>query len=218
MSALPSDVPSDVPSVVTAEDSLAADKRQATVDRILQAARHLIGEQGIDITMDEIAEGAGVGRRTVFRHFASRDALLAAAIESGIRRYGEQLPVYSGGDWHEWLGQMCQAMHRLNGNYGRGYWELTSRHDLEGELAAAEARRRASRRTAMERLAATIWGAAGGAGPVPSAVVATVTVHLSAHFTAAVVHEAGLGWADAARLAESAIATELEQLLESQTV
>jgi AcrR family transcriptional regulator len=112
-------------SAATADDSLAGDKRQATVDRILQAARHLIGERGIDLTMDEIAEVAGVGRRTVFRHFNSREALLAAAIESGIRRYGEQLPVYAGGDWHEWLGQMCHAMHRLNGNYGRGSWELT---------------------------------------------------------------------------------------------
>ena len=204
-----------VPGTSTAaaldDGSLAADKRQVTVERILKAARALIGDRGIDLTMDEIAEAAGVGRRTVFRHFASREALLAAAIDSGIRRYGEQLPAYSGEDWRLWLGRMCQAMHRLNSSYGRGYWELTSRHDLPGELADAEERRRASRRSAMERLSAGLWKAAGGHGSPPASFVAVVAIHLSAHFTAATVHEAGLGWQDAARWAEEAIAGELQR-------
>jgi hypothetical protein len=66
---------------------------------------------------------------------------------------------------------------------------------------------------AMQRLAATIWGAAGGRGPVPEPVVATVNLYLSAHFTAAVVHEAGLDWKEAARLAEASIAAALERAL-----
>lgn len=195
------------------DGGLAAEKRQATEERILRAGRRLLGERGLDLTMDEIAEEAGVARRTVFRHFATRESLLAAAIDSGMRRYGEQLPAYAGGEWRDWLHQTCRSVHRLNRSYGRGYWELTSRHDLQGELARAEERRRVARRSAMEGLAATAWRAAGGSETVPPAVVATVTVHLSAHFTAAAVHEAGLDWEGSAAMAEAAITTEIERSL-----
>jgi hypothetical protein len=40
-----------------------------------------------------------------------------------------------------------------------------------------------------------------------------VNLYLSAHFTAAVVHEAGLDWKEAARLAEASIAAALERAL-----
>jgi len=51
-----------------------------------------------------------------------------------MRRYGERLPAYEGGDWRPWLDSLCVAVHRMNGSYGPGYWELTTRRDLPGEL------------------------------------------------------------------------------------
>ncbi len=190
--------------------TLAEDKRQATVERILRAARYLIGARGLDMTMDEIAVAAGVGRRTVFRHFESRENLLAAAVESGMRRYGERLPAYDGGDWRAWLKHLCLEVHRMNGSYGPGYWELTTRRDLPGELAAMEERRRRARRAAMNRVSADLWKAAGGKGPTPAEVAGSVGAHLSVHFTAAVTADAGQDWQRAASLAFASIAASLD--------
>jgi AcrR family transcriptional regulator len=44
--------------------------------RILDSARHVFGEFGSDACMEQIAEHAGVGVGTVYRHFASKDALI----------------------------------------------------------------------------------------------------------------------------------------------
>ena len=193
--------------------TLAEDKRQATVERILRAARYLIGARGLDMTMDEIAAAAGGGRRTVFRHFESRENLLAAAVESGMRRYGERLPPYEGGDWRPWLERLCLEVHRMNGSYGPGYWELTTRRDLPGELAAMEERRRRARRAAMNRLSADLWKAAGGKGPTPAGVADSVGAHLSVHFTAAVTADAGQDWKRAASLAFASIVSSVETSL-----
>jgi AcrR family transcriptional regulator len=44
--------------------------------RILGAAREVLSESGADASMEEIAARAGVGVGTVYRHFASKDALI----------------------------------------------------------------------------------------------------------------------------------------------
>jgi AcrR family transcriptional regulator len=44
--------------------------------RILDAAREVVGESGADASMEEIAARAGVGVGTVYRRFASKDALI----------------------------------------------------------------------------------------------------------------------------------------------
>ena len=53
--------------------------REETRNRILDAAMAELGESDLEgLTMAGVAGRAGVTERTVFRHFASRDALLAA--------------------------------------------------------------------------------------------------------------------------------------------
>jgi len=49
---------------------------QRNYDRILDAARQVFGEPGADACMEEIAARAGVGVGTVYRRFASKDALI----------------------------------------------------------------------------------------------------------------------------------------------
>jgi len=49
---------------------------QRNYERILDAARQVFGESGADACMEEIAARAGVGVGTVYRRFASKDALI----------------------------------------------------------------------------------------------------------------------------------------------
>ena len=44
----------------------------ANRERILDTARRLFSEQGLDASMDDVARGAGVGAGTLYRRFPSR--------------------------------------------------------------------------------------------------------------------------------------------------
>ncbi len=50
-----------------------------SIDAILSAARTMLGERP-DASMEDIATAAGVTRQTVYAHFPSRDALIAALL------------------------------------------------------------------------------------------------------------------------------------------
>ena len=197
--------------------TLADEKRQATVTWVLRLARLYVAQHGLDVTVEEIAEAAGVSRRTLFRHFPTRDQLVAAAISAGLERYGELLPTWRGGDWRAWLNELCRAAHRMNDSCGAGFWELATRHDLPPELSAIEEERRRARGEVMAAVAMTLWSAASGHGRPPQAVRTAVHIHLSPHFTAAVTDDAGHDWQQAATLAMAAIeATVLHELRDKQ--
>jgi AcrR family transcriptional regulator len=53
---------------------------------LLDAARLVIAEQGVDASLRDIARRAGVGIGTLYRHFPTREALLAALVSSGVDR------------------------------------------------------------------------------------------------------------------------------------
>ncbi|MFI0721860.1 TetR/AcrR family transcriptional regulator [Streptomyces sp. NPDC021224] len=59
---------------------------QRSIDAILNASRVVLGERP-DASMDDIASAAGVTRQTVYAHFPSRDALVAALIEAAAAEY-----------------------------------------------------------------------------------------------------------------------------------
>jgi len=48
--------------------------------RILSAARAVFAERGLDMEVNEIAERAGVGVGTLYRHFANRDDMVCAIL------------------------------------------------------------------------------------------------------------------------------------------
>jgi AcrR family transcriptional regulator len=52
--------------------------------RILAAAREVLGESGTDAGMEEIAARAGVGVGTVYRRFASKDALIDELLQLAL--------------------------------------------------------------------------------------------------------------------------------------
>lgn len=55
-------------------------------ERILSAAAALMLQRGAaDVTVDEVAEQAGVGKATVYRRYPSKDAMAAAALNTLFR-------------------------------------------------------------------------------------------------------------------------------------
>jgi AcrR family transcriptional regulator len=63
--------------------TLQARKQQLVRDAIWDAATHLFAEKGFDeTTVDDIAQAAGVSRRSFFRYFSSKSDLMAQGIVS----------------------------------------------------------------------------------------------------------------------------------------
>jgi AcrR family transcriptional regulator len=58
---------------------------QRNRDRIVEVAKVAFGENGTQASLDDIACRAQVGPGTLYRHFPSRDSLLAAALDESRR-------------------------------------------------------------------------------------------------------------------------------------
>src|ERR1700750_2985345 len=127
--------------------SLADEQREGAQARILRAAGIALAARGLTATVDDVAEAAGVSRRTIFRHFATRDTLFVAVIRAGVRRYAEQLPARPEASLDDpahprpGLAELLAVTHRLNARNGRVFWDLTAVRtaDLSPDLAAVAA-------------------------------------------------------------------------------
>ncbi|MFF2088014.1 TetR/AcrR family transcriptional regulator [Nocardia sp. NPDC058176] len=64
-----------------------ADARR-NYERLLDCAREVFAEQGIDAPLDDIARRAGVGPGTLYRHFPNRTVLMEAVYRSAIETVG----------------------------------------------------------------------------------------------------------------------------------
>ncbi|HEX6569494.1 MAG TPA: helix-turn-helix domain-containing protein [Acidimicrobiales bacterium] len=167
-----------------ASTSLVEEQRDVARARIVRAARRALAERGLATTVDDVAEAAGVSRRTVFRHFSTRENLFAVAIRDGLRTYGEHIPFAPADDLDTWLTNVLVAAHRLNAGNGRIYWELSVLEpELTGELAAAAAERRQARNRFAEGVTRVMWRARGGTGRPPAWLIDAVAVHLSGFTT-----------------------------------
>lgn len=58
---------------------------QRNRERILDSAREAFAEYGADAQMDDVARRAGVGVGTVYRHFPTKDALIAELVRQKFR-------------------------------------------------------------------------------------------------------------------------------------
>ena len=63
---------------------------QRNHELLVEAAREIFAEQGVEASLEEIARRAGLGIGTLYRHFPSREALVEAIFE---RRIGELVAV-----------------------------------------------------------------------------------------------------------------------------
>ncbi|GAA1681432.1 hypothetical protein GCM10009830_30760 [Glycomyces endophyticus] len=57
--------------------------------KVLETADRLFGEGGTAVSLGEIAAAAGVGAGTVYRHFPTKDALLATVLDQRLTALGE---------------------------------------------------------------------------------------------------------------------------------
>lgn len=68
-----------MPEMPVQERQLRADAERNR-KRLLESAQALFRERGLEVTVADIAEAAGVGRATLFRNFASKEDLIAAIV------------------------------------------------------------------------------------------------------------------------------------------
>jgi AcrR family transcriptional regulator len=162
------------------------DPRAAVRERIVRGARAELAARGLAVRVEDVAAAAGVSRRTVFRYFETRESLLAAALEDSMRSYGDRVPRPEPDvELEAWLRIALVAVHRMNAQHGRVYFELASGRSFPGELDEIARSRRAARGELVERFTATAWRLGGGEGTAPVWLHDTVAVLLSAFATEA---------------------------------
>ena len=107
--------------------TLSEETRSVAQARIVQGAATALATRGFDATVDDIAATAGVGRRTVFRYFATHDDVVDAAVTEILARYDSLIPgpPSPSVDLETWLRETALTMHDLNGRLmGRAFWDM----------------------------------------------------------------------------------------------
>jgi AcrR family transcriptional regulator len=168
-------------------DELLDNPKALTRYRVLRSTRPLLTERGLSVSMDDIAEAAGVSRRSLFRHFESRNALIADALDSTIEIFGGEVndALAADGDLRDWLTALTRWLLPVLTAGGVAYWQLASaaEGELPPEFAAVNQRRRANRKNLTEIAAHTAWRRAGGRTPCPSVIVDTFALTMSTFTT-----------------------------------
>jgi AcrR family transcriptional regulator len=62
---------------------------QRNRERLIEAAKAAFADVGADVSLEEIARRAGVGIGTLYRHFPTRDAIVAAVYRREVQQLAE---------------------------------------------------------------------------------------------------------------------------------
>jgi len=191
---------------------LAQEQRRLARDRIERAALAVLGREGMASTVEDVAAEAGVSARTVFRHYGTRDHMIATALRAQLQHYGDTLPrPEKGAKLDDWLPKLLVEVHRRNAALGRAYWELAAHGDhLDGELAEVAELRRAARTRLVTAVATTAWRLSGRRGRPPAWLVDVFAIHLSSFATRSLVADFGRDPDDAAEASARALLALLE--------
>jgi len=161
--------------------TLGEETRAVVQARIAQGAAAALAASGFDATVDDIATAAGVSRRTVFRHFATHDEVLAAGLTEILAGYDHLMPgpPDAGADLQMWLKETAVTLHELNARLmGMVFWDMNV--ERPGISPADRHRRRIGYASQIARYA---WRAAEGNGNPPSWVVDAFALQLSGFAT-----------------------------------
>jgi AcrR family transcriptional regulator len=140
--------------------------------RVLEAAESLFASEGVDVPVDEIAERAGVGVGTLYRHFPTKEVLFEAILvarvgeiaEDARRRLGEGDPGTAFFGFVEHLVAESARKRDLINAFATAGVEL--------EVVAAEAKKE------LEAATTALLHAAQGAGAVRPDVSAALVLSL----------------------------------------
>jgi len=167
--------------------TLREDSRARARSRIIQGASRAVARAGLDATIDEIADEAGVSRRTVFRHFATHGELIAATIRDTIVVVGDRLPSAPehGEDLQTWVSAAMVQMHEtIRELVGRAFWDIhIERTEYPPEVAEVLSRINVQRHRFTDYLAGTAWTSVGGRGDPPRWVTDSFYLHGSGFAT-----------------------------------
>ena len=127
---------SSPPVVAPAERPLRADARRNRA-RILEVAREVFAEAGLDAQMEDLARRAGVGVGTVYRHFPTKEALVGALVDDYFARLATEAQAAQAVEdpWEAFEGFMWRAADLLGAN--RALSQITADGQMrEGAIRA----------------------------------------------------------------------------------
>jgi len=168
--------------------SLAEEQRDLTRARIRQATKEVVALRGFNATVDEIAQLSGVSARTVFRHYATHDRLIAATVKDMYFGWIEDLPL-PGNDLDGWIEDLAVTVHTGTAYVvGAAFWDIHApRANASEVLSEMDAQRRDFRVRGMQTLVKVVWRMAGGTGEPPEDLVLAFALNLSAFATQALM-------------------------------
>ena len=114
---------------------------QRNRDRILEAARALVAETGVDATMEDVARHAGVAVGTLYRHFPAKEDLVAAVVEDSLAQMaslteGALAAVHAGAPPGPAIGQLFREIAERHAT-DQAFKSAAGRLDVNAEIAAA---------------------------------------------------------------------------------
>jgi AcrR family transcriptional regulator len=94
--------------------------KQRNRDHILDVAEQFFGEQGVTGPLDTLAKRAGIGPGTLYRHFPTREALLAALLQARSEHLAAQRDELleepdSALALEQWLDAMAEFLNAFDG-------------------------------------------------------------------------------------------------------
>lgn len=167
-------------------------QRQLARDRMYRAAWAVLAERGLSATVEDVADKAGVSVRTMFRHFGTRDRMVAEALRAQLHSFRDNLPRPVAGELVAgWLARLLDHVHEHHAALGRAYWDLAAPGtSLPGEVVEVASARRVGRTKLVQWATTTAWELAGGRGQPPGWLMDAFAIHLNAFATQTVAADA----------------------------
>jgi AcrR family transcriptional regulator len=159
-----------------------------------------VARHGFNVTVEEIARLSGVSPRTIFRHYANHDELIAATVKDMFEACGlprslddldawiESLPrLYD--DLDALIDGMAVTFHLRSASiFGAAFWDICApRPTASPVLAEVDTLRREYRLRGMNYWVKLAWRTAGGVGEPPKDLVLAFALNLSVFTTQALI-------------------------------
>jgi AcrR family transcriptional regulator len=179
--------------------------RSGMRDALVSAALALFGERGFDATtIDDIVARAGVGRRSFFRYFPSKESVVFPDHEGALRRMSEFLADESGFG-QDPVARVCDAARMVLAMYAADPAFSLARYRLTREVPALRTHELAVVRRYESALAAFLRTRYAGRadGGLRADVVSAAVVAAHNHALRSWLRSGGLG--DPAEIVEHAL-------------